>query len=416
MAFLAARGEEGVRGADDLAMPHAAAGEQGARNTRPVIASRILVDGGGASKFAPDHDRYVLFQAAIAQVLEQSGEPLVEEWQILAQRIEIIAVMIPAAEGHGDATRARFHEAPRGEEMAHQFRAAVITILRVALAVTFDGARVFFAHVEGIEELARSQHAKGLLIEGVQAAHHSAGVHVAAEFVEAGQERPAVGEAFEGHAVERHVFGGAAFIRFKGRVGHAEKAGLAGARPFHVPHFGSEADEGRHGRIDGTLQLADDGAHRGPPAGRLVFEEAAGEALEGVVPVVAIRHGADQRAAIHHLGEARQMLGDLETRNIGGDGLEFAADLGRRIHLQIEDILMRRAARQEDHDHRLVRRTAHARRGLSAKDLRQTEAAEHETADLEEITPREAVTESSLGGAVNGQHGFLKKTGPKVVC
>ena len=46
-----------------------------------------------------------------------------------------------------------------------------------------------------------------------------------------------------------------------------------------------------------------------------------------------------------------------------GDRLELAADAVGRVGLEVEGILMRRAARQVDHDHRLVRRAGGSDRG-----------------------------------------------------
>lgn len=48
------------------------------------------------------------------------------------------------------------------------------------------------------------------------------------------------------------------------------------------------------------------------------------------------------------------MLADLETIDVGVDRLELATNLARRIHLQIDHVLMRWTPWQEDHDHRLM--------------------------------------------------------------
>ena len=64
--------------------------------------------------------------------------------------------------------------------MLHELRAAVVAILRIALAVAGDDARVFLGDIERFEELARGEHAKSLLIKGIQPVHDAAGIHVPA--------------------------------------------------------------------------------------------------------------------------------------------------------------------------------------------------------------------------------------------
>src|SRR5205085_1451595 len=59
---------EAVGGADDLSRSHAAAGQQGAGDTRPVIASAVLVDARRPSELAPDDNGYILVQSAIIDV------------------------------------------------------------------------------------------------------------------------------------------------------------------------------------------------------------------------------------------------------------------------------------------------------------------------------------------------------------
>jgi hypothetical protein len=49
-----------------------------------------------------------------------------------------------------------------------------------------------------------------------------------------------------------------------------------------------------------------------------------------------------------------QMLANLDAWDAGGNRSELAANFGRRIHLEIENVLVRGAARQKDHDHGLL--------------------------------------------------------------
>src|SRR5205814_1201301 len=94
----------------------------------------------------------------------------------------------------------------------------------------------------------------------------------------------------------------------------------------------------------------------------------------------AVGHRADERTLVHHPRELRQMLADLQPRHIRGNGLELPANFRRGIHLQVEDVLVRRSARQEHHDHRLVR-FASALLRLRSEQFRQGQAAHGKAAD-----------------------------------
>ena len=54
----------------------------------------------------------------------------------MPEGVEILAMMIPAAEGERHAARAGLDEAASREEVLHQFRSAVIAVLRISFAVT----------------------------------------------------------------------------------------------------------------------------------------------------------------------------------------------------------------------------------------------------------------------------------------
>src|SRR5678815_4358097 len=99
------------------------------------------------------------------------------------------------------------------------------------------------------------------------------------------------------------------------------------------------------------------------------------------------------------------MFGDLDPGNVGRDRLKLPADFRRRVHLQIENVLMRGPAWQEDHDHRLVR-SAHARRRLRAQDLRETQTPKRQSAYTQKITTRKPIAKCSLEATVDGKHGL----------
>src|SRR5580765_8485376 len=118
-AWLAA---EAVGRANDLAGLHAATGQHGTGNARPVVATGIFVDGGGTAKFAPDDDRNVLVEAALVEVFDQGAEALVEKRQISAGVLEIVSMIIPETVGDGYRARAGFDETAGNEELFVQHR------------------------------------------------------------------------------------------------------------------------------------------------------------------------------------------------------------------------------------------------------------------------------------------------------
>ena len=139
---------EAVRGADDLAGPHAAAGQHGAGNLRPVVAAGVVVDLRRAAELAPKDHRHVLVQAALMQVLDQRAEALVEQRTVLPERVVDAAVMIPAAEREGHAARAGLDESPRDEHVLHQFRPAIVAVFRITFSVALADFLRFLAEIE----------------------------------------------------------------------------------------------------------------------------------------------------------------------------------------------------------------------------------------------------------------------------
>jgi hypothetical protein len=104
-------------------------------------------------------------------------------------------------------------------------------------------------------------------------------------------------------------------------------------------------------------------------------------------------HRADQNQLVHALGQLRQVFANLDAGDFGADGSELAANFRRRIHFEIEDILVRRAARQENHDDGFVR-PSNARLDFGLEQLWQRQAAQPQCANLQKIPTRNAIAES----------------------
>ena len=241
--------------------------------------------------------------------------------------------MIPSTERQRHAASAGFHEASRDEEMLHQFRAAIVAIARVALAVTLHELWILVLEVKRRHELAGSQNAERLLGISVEAGHLSAGIDIAPESVHGGQQRATIGEAIKRDAVEDHVVLARALVDLKRRVGRTEEASHAVVRPRHMPHLRRKSNERWNRRITRALELRKQRTHRRPAAQRLITIHVARVALEGFVTIFHADHRADDRAFIHHLGEARQMFANLDARNVRRDGSELPAHFAGRVGL-----------------------------------------------------------------------------------
>jgi hypothetical protein len=124
---------------------------------------------------------------------------------------------------------------------------------------------------------------------------------------------------------------------------------------------------------------------------------------------------ADQRTNDRQLvgqgREPRQVFADIGPRHARGDGPEFAADLDGSVRFRIEGVEVRRAAGQQHHDDALgpVARRPRRALGLGSQEVRQRQAAQRETADLQPAAARQALAMTPLRGR-NREHGPTSAT------
>src|SRR5579872_3413034 len=129
----------------------------------------------------------------------------------------------------------------------------------------------------------------------------------------------------------------------------------------------------------------------------------AGLADAGVVLIAGADKRSDDGELVHHRRNLGHVLANLDAGDVGLDRLELAADIGRRVGLQVEHVLMRRAAGQVDHDDRLVG-GSDARRGLGSQHVRERKPAQRQPADSQEVTSRETVAEPAGTTSAYRQH------------
>ena len=233
---------------------------------------------------------------------------------------------------------------------------AICLLLRAAAPVAIAQLRILLLEVQRVGETAAGEHRKRLLVEGVEAFHHALVVHVTPQRVEALQQTLAAAKAIDGKAVEAHVFLRIAIlVRQKRAVCRAEETGPAGIAPWLVAGIRHEADERRHTCLGTAVKLAECRTHARPTAGGLVaLGIATGLALPRIVTAIRANDRADDRKLVHHLRHAREQLADANARHVGGNFIQLTANFLRRVRLKIPHVLMRRAAGQEDVDHRFM--------------------------------------------------------------
>ena len=135
---------------------HAAAGQQGAADLRPVVAAGVLVDARRAAELAPGDHRHVVEHAARFQVVDQGAERLVELGAVVAHQVEVLAVAVPAAVGQRHAADAGLDQPPGHQQLVVDGRGAVVLeVVRLAVAVasrtfslSFDRSRASSSRLE----------------------------------------------------------------------------------------------------------------------------------------------------------------------------------------------------------------------------------------------------------------------------
>ena len=320
-----------------------------------MVAAGILVDPRRPAKLPPGNDAHVLVETAIVEIADERRDRLIEAGELVGESGEVGMVAVPAAKRERHAPHPRLDEAPGDEELIHPVGPGILAEGRVgrAAAVAIARGGVFPLHIERLDKPARGQHIKRLRRIGIVAGG-GALIAPAAEAVDPVDEAAAVAELVERDAREPHARQ-PLVVGLAGGVGGAEEAGEAGIAVGSVAGLDREANKRRHGPVDGAMKAREGGAERRMailPAARA--DRIARQAQIGAVLIEAAVERADDGKLLHHSRQPREMLADLNSRNARGDRPEAPADLGRRLHLQVDHVLVRRAPREIDHDHGLV--------------------------------------------------------------
>ena len=109
----------------------------------------------------------------------------------------------------------------------------VLVLERLAVTVASSQLGVFLAEIQGVDQLAGSEHAKGRFREGVHSAQHPRVVDFAFQEVQPLEQRFAILQSIQRHAVQTHVRGPFT-LWFEGLIRGTEKARGSGIRPGSV--------------------------------------------------------------------------------------------------------------------------------------------------------------------------------------
>ena len=387
---------ESVGRADRLAGSHAAAGEVGAADLCPVIATCTVVDFGSASEFAPNHDRHIVEHAAHFEVIDQSAQALIQFRTVIADQVKVLAVRIPSAVAEAHHAHACFDQPASDQQMiVAGWGTVVLVLVRFAIAVALDDLWVFFAQVEGIEQFAAGQHIECPLFKGIHTGHDAAGIDIASHGIEAGQQSTSILQSIEADVVQLHILHAGA-IGLEGRVGRAEESSVSRVGPGNVGGAGRESDEGWDRRVDRALQFGHGRSDRGSTSERLeIVREPTAHALVRFVTILASDDRSDDDRFIHALGQLRKDFADLDAGDVGCDGAELTADFGGSIGFDFPHILMGRTTAEEYVDQTFVR-VPFPGRIFGSKQIGEGKAThpEAERANRQEAAARQSAAQS----------------------
>ena len=350
-----------------------------------MVAAPVLRRLGRPPHLPEGHDERLGEEPGTLEIEQEGRKGLVEGGEeeaadVVGVDVRVPAVAVAAVVVDGDEACPGLHQTPGHEAGLAEEMAAVGIAHLGGLA----------AEVEGVARAGAGDEPQGALAEPVEL-ETTLGVEDAALRVEGLEEPAATADAvdvvvadrlqpldpapqlFVGAVAPVGVVGEAPAVDLRGQGADARPepaAVLAGTdvlavllqatEPVGDDRVGGEvADSIPRGLL---LEVLDDRAHRGPVLRR--GAEAAPHrdlpAVAGldVVPATAVvvevvRHRADDAVAVGDVGEAGEMLANPQARRAAADRGHRPADVGRRLRLHVERLVLARAAEEKKEDHRL---------------------------------------------------------------
>ena len=339
----------------------------------------------------------VVQAAALIEIFDQGGEAAVEfGQQPLLQALEVVGVRIPAADVDRDEPHAGFDQ-PTAQEH-------VLPPIVAAIAIAKLG--ILLADVERFLHGGRGDQVPGLLRERVHSVDQARGVGVAAHAVELLEHRHAVIELLDREPIGQFEIADAELVAARVAQGFERVVSHAQVRRGHA---GPGVGKGHVGRETGVLRpqlMADDA----PVAGNFVEGNVVGRLVTGQQHVrrrlmsrVGMRHRTEDRQPVDHPRRIGQMFRNLIAGDRARNGIERAAEFGRSLGLEIPHVEMAGAAPLPQQDHAEIFALRRIGLGGEPHPIGQSEAAERQGTDLEQIATRDSVAGSILFSA-NAKH------------
>ena len=390
---LVGLGAGGVGGAVNGAALEAAAGEEDGEDAGPMVAAGVFVDLGGAAELRGDHDEGGIEETAAVEVADEGGVAFVEGGELALDAGADVDMVIPSAIDEGDEADAAFDEAACHEHAHAGVVAAIFVLDSVGLGL----------EVEGFAGLLGADQAVGVLVEGVHGVEGVGFFQGTEVGIDGGEDVLALLEALvidlggKGEIADAEFYVGGIAAKAEGAEGVAEVA-AAGVGIG----LGGDADVGRE--VVGAAKLVgDDAAHGGVldgGAGLVAGEHLAGAALVGGL---AVGDGADDGEFIGDLSGLGEEFVKKDAVELGGDGVEGAADFDGSEGLGVEGFAGGDAAGKEDVDDGFGFGLLGGFGGLETEEVGKGKTEAADEADVEEFAPSDT---AEMGGVIVPGDGF----------
>ena len=342
-----------------------------------------------------EHERVLQRPAAIQIGDERRHTAIKLLAEVALERLKNRRVMVPATGVNRHPGNARFNE-PAGQQAA---------LAEIGHAIHFPCLRVLLADIESRLRLRTRDevHALGIELVKTHGRILRCRIRYARQPVQGFSQiltgySPALTDVGgKHHVTDLEAFRLRRTAHDERRVLRAEEIRPAGARHARHGHVGRHALlhsalVGNHGtkrRMKGHEGTA---AHRHGRR-RTGHQVVVATAVIGIL----VRQRAKDGTAVRDLGQFRNTVGKMDTGNARLDGLEFPANLRRRVRLRVEALIMTGAAILPDHDdiHALAAWLAGCLGGFRCpcaepQQIGEAQARSGTQAELEEVAAPEA--------------------------
>ena len=162
---------------DDLSRPETTTRDQAATDTGPMIPSGVFIDLWGSAKFAPRDHGNVLVHPTLVEVLNQSGEALIEVGQVRVSCFaEVPTVKIPTPKIECHHSNASLNKSSGHEEVLTVPGGTVAVTFFKTLTVTFPYNRILLGEVKRLRKATRRQNIQRLLLDRIETFHRARSV------------------------------------------------------------------------------------------------------------------------------------------------------------------------------------------------------------------------------------------------